>query len=914
MPAATVRMPWLAWTNRIARGMAATACVLLAGPVAAMAATAAPAPAATPAASGPRYALCDTYCALVDEHGTLVSRRLYEHVESFDGPVALYTYQGRSGAIDADGHTLVPPVYKTLYVVQDQPFLLAEADMPAGATAASSSAPVKDDDGAERSNASSGSGSGSSGSGDSSSSSDDKVVAPAPPRPVAEYVLYDFHGRVVLARNGNMVGAWQGHPYYHDCPRPDAPASACSYVFVDGHGKPALRLAYFLPVDDTLAPASLDGKHFGYIGPKLEFAVAPTYTGANPFEGNYARISTAQGGGLIDRRGRVIAPPGRYAGIYPDRDSLLITAFPSGERHCAHYLRDDGSRVPLPAGLCPYDAGRSRALGYALVTGPQGLGAVDISGHLLIAATHTRLLPLDAGHLAYSDSDSGNTAPRYGVLDTSGKPTLPMQYLDIKAGPAGTFIVRDSSGWGLANPAGKWLVPPQYADVRVLSPQLLSFKVAAHDGHGAIQVLFRPDGTRLPDTSLYEPEGVRELGNRQFAWKIYGPDRQTGLIGADGHPIVPLQRFSGDPRPLGDGWWLIHRDTPQGAQDQVYDAHGARVTELAPYTSISPFVHGAATARTHDGDAVLIDRGGHVLASYAALFPLYTDAARGDAVIEQSLDRCYVADPAAEPAPTAAQDAVDRKICADPALRALSRATEKAYYGAQSGPCVPQDFMALRRPYDKELAQCRDSACLEHAMRAFQARMAGTARQCAQSPATLKWLDHPVEPTLRVRLRRLIVQHGKNFVADPGSETDNSPEENKPEEDGLVFHALSLGGRVAVLAVQQNDAHNAPFWLLLRDRPGKGGPPQWRIVLENYGGYLRPLEATDAVHNGLPVLRTQQHVSCCEHQVDYYAYDGRRYAPSLQCTQLYDGDSPVLLCGDAAPAGPDSAAAQEQEN
>ena len=60
MPAATVRMPWLAWTNRIARGVAATACMLLAGLVAAMAATAAPVPAATPAAPGPRYALCDT--------------------------------------------------------------------------------------------------------------------------------------------------------------------------------------------------------------------------------------------------------------------------------------------------------------------------------------------------------------------------------------------------------------------------------------------------------------------------------------------------------------------------------------------------------------------------------------------------------------------------------------------------------------------------------------------------------------------------------------------------------------------------------------------------------------------------------------------------------------------------------------
>jgi hypothetical protein len=144
--------------------------------------------------------------------------------------------------------------------------------------------------------------------------------------------------------------------------------------------------------------------------------------------------------------------------------------------------------------------------------------------------------------------------------------------------------------------------------------------------------------------------------------------------------------------------------------------------------------------------------------------------------------------------------------------------------------------------------------------------------------------------------------HGGNFEEDP----DSGP-------DSLAFNALRLGGREAVVAFQQNGAHNSPFWPMLRDRPGKGKPPQWRIVLDNYGGYLRPLEGTDAVRNGLPVLRTQQHASCCEHQVDYYAYDGRRYAPSLRCTQLYDGDSPVLFCDDPAEDRRAPAGAPEKE-
>ena len=235
---------------------------------------------------------------------------------------------------------------------------------------------------------------------------------------------------------------------------------------------------------------------------------------------------------------------------------------------------------------------------------------------------------------------------------------------------------------------------------------------------------------------------------------------------------------------------------------------------------------------------------------------------------------------------------------------AAASATAQASAPAVSGPCVPQDFLALRPQYDKDLAQCRDGACLENAMRSFQARLAATARQCARSPAPMKWLDRPVEPALRARLRRLIAKHGENFEEDP----DSGP-------DSLAFNALRLGGREAVAVVQQNGAHNSPFRLMLRDRPGKGKPPPWRIVLENYGGYLRPLEGTDAVRNGLPVLRTQQHASCCEHQVDYYAYDGRRYAPSLHCTQLYDGGSPVLFCDDPAEdrRGPAGTPGKEKE-
>ena len=101
-----------------------------------------------------------------------------------------------------------------------------------------------------------------------------------------------------------------------------------------------------------------------------------------------------------------------------------------------------------------------------------------------------------------------------------------------------------------------------------------------------------------------------------------------------------------------------------------------------------------------------------------------------------------------------------------------------------------------------------------------------------------------------------------------------------------------LGKQRGVLVTSDSGAPNSPFWLFAPS--GKG---DWSEVLSDYAGYLRPLEATDMMQNGLPVLRTQQHASCCEHTVSYFAYDGRAYQPLLSCTQLYDADeTPLLFC------------------
>ncbi len=110
----------------------------------------------------------------------------------------------------------------------------------------------------------------------------------------------------------------------------------------------------------------------------------------------------------------------------------------------------------------------------------------------------------------------------------------------------------------------------------------------------------------------------------------------------------------------------------------------------------------------------------------------------------------------------------------------------------------------------------------------------------------------------------------------------------------IDFQPIALGRRQAILATAATSAHNGPIWLFLRNP--RGG---WDQIFDGYAGYLRPLEVTRTIRNGMPVLRTQQHVSCCEHSVEYYVYDGKAYKPQLSCTQLYDTDeTPLLFCND----------------
>lgn len=787
----------------------------------------------------PPFVLCGAYCAIVNAGGGLVSNRVFDRVSETTPQVIIYEHDGKRGALDAQGKRIIRPIYDSLFVLDGRPMIQGY---------------IKSRD--------------SSG-------------------PDIEF-LFDLKGHLIFKHSGGQVGAWRDHPYYVvQCDGKDGKPGSCGTFFTDEQGRVIAQFALFYQNGNgPLQVASRDGKTFGYVGPDLKFIIPPRYTRAEYFKGGYALVRDDKGMGLVDEQGHVRIVPGAFKDLFGDEDDLFYEGFTAGDRQCGRYVRRDGTPVELPAGVCPYSSDRSMQHGYALVRGPHGLGAVDANGSILIEPKYAGLGPLTSQHLAFSQEKDG----LYGMMDREGHVLIQPAYRSLRPGPAGTVVARQKDGaWVLLDDKGHRRSALSFYELEPLSDGLLSCKQRQPDGR-MVSGFIRADGTMLPQHGSATKVSGPGLPARFIISDYADGAFKKGVMDAQGRLIVPVTEHVKDIKPLGDGLWRVrHYKRDAAPVEDIYDDSGHIVQALAPYRDIAPFRDGVTTAREKaQGNPVLINAQGRVLASYAALFPQYTEQARGgDGIVMQTLDRCYVTDPAAEPEDQPVVSGADRRICDDPALRKLSRETEKTYYGVQAGPCLPEVFMKLRPAYDDAVAACADSACLRRVMLGFQQRLAAEAKACSKAPSTVTWSDKPVSKQAQRALTAVVSAQGANYE---GPEADDAA----PDGQGsLSFQALALGKLPAALVTQSTGAHNEPFWLLARNKQGK-----WRIILQDYAGYLRGFDVAGATHAGLPILRIQQHASCCEHDVQYFQYDGKKYQSRRECTQLYDDDeTPVLFCG-----------------
>ncbi|MFT4182093.1 MAG: hypothetical protein QM636_09260, partial [Rhizobium sp.] len=399
---------------------------------------------------------------------------------------------------------------------------------------------------------------------------------------------------------------------------------------------------------------------------------------------------------------------------------------------------------------------------------------------------------------------------------------------------------------------------------------------------------FTSRGEPLPLVSDMEPSPVStrtDAGDVPFFFSRNSPDPGSrlsykGLADAAGKPLIPpsyvkIENAGGD---------LLALWAPGPERIGFADRAGRIIVEPHFTDLVAPFRDGAAVMRNMQGDTILLGENGKTIASFATLFPDIANSGGGFDQVDQALDICIDPDPAAEPEERPSQKPIALKICHDPALRAQSRETEKAWRNAQTEDCLPDVFIALRPAYDQALADCIDGTCVSNAMQAFRQQLAKVARDCTISTGTAA-PKHTISASLRAQLLKRIVSRAARNGDDIADDTD---------QISISLEPIALGQREAILATAGTSAHNGPIWLFLRNL--RGG---WDQILDGYVGYLRPLEVTRTIRNGMPVLRTQQHVSCCEHSVEYYVYDGKAYKPQLSCTQLYDTDeTPLLFCND----------------
>jgi len=791
----------------------------------------------TPAqTSSARFVLCNSYCAVVDAQGNLVTPRVFEELTPFTGPVAIhYRRNGKAGAINQAGETIIPPRFGSLRSLGGLYLIGRNAN---GST-----------------------------------------------------TLFDTTGRIIVTRPNGDWAIWGGHPYY----QPDCRDAPCKTEFFDDQGQ---TIAEFFGVgiigssgalkSRTLAVASTDGKHFGLIDHSLAFVVPPRYTSIDQsdyLKGWMMVYIEGVGSGLLDATGREVVPPGRYNSFYIPTNSPFMIAYKPGVHNCATLLRLDGSEVKLPKGVCPDSLDHATRRGYGFVKNAQRLfGVIDTRGKILMPPTYPFLKWLDAERLVFGEFGNDSYLPiptRTGVVDLRGKIILPLQPAQIMTplpSAHNVYIARGENGFGLLDSNGRWVVSGQSKLFSVMSPDLvwLGAEGRFYSGKG--------EPLALTSTGVFSPRFIPSQGRLDRVFVFYQEEEQTtprkdntppktfkGLADAKGHVLIPAryEEFA----EAETGLWRVKTSTNRYG---LVDEQGKVVTEPVFWDLPVPFIDGRTVAKSESLGALLIDREGKTITSFNALFPDLALHSEKNTEVEPSLDRCFNPDPAAEPDEITPQDPATAMICADTGLRAQSRQTEKHFYNVQTGSCLPQNFLDLRPTYDRDIAACADKACLSATMTKFVRALDAEAKRCKanvlRSPkagASAKFLTPALKNRLRQRIQGDHVDYGvKDFS----------------------FSPLTLGRRPAVLASTATGPHNQPFWLFLQNRKG-----QWQGVLTSSGGYPRSIEFTDKVRKALPVLRTWQHGGCCAHSVTYFAYDGQRYQPLLSCSQCCDHDETALL-------------------
>jgi hypothetical protein len=239
--------------------------------------------------------------------------------------------------------------------------------------------------------------------------------------------------------------------------------------YVDGGGKLRLPAVYDYAESfqsNGLAVVSKDGKN-GIINTRGQFVVEPRFDSIGPFSEGRAVVSDSKGAYVIDEQGRRVTPPDKvysYIQAYSEGRALFYLMGQGESTACGYLDREGGEAIPAS-----FMEGTDFQNGKAVVKVKNGLyRLIGLKGEALTELPYAFVGPLSEGVMAYQAAEGG----KYGFVNEQGAAVIAPAFTGAQPFQEGHAVVNTAedygANYGLINTSGKFTIPAGYADIRLL--------------------------------------------------------------------------------------------------------------------------------------------------------------------------------------------------------------------------------------------------------------------------------------------------------------------------------------------------------------------------------------------------------------------------------------------------------------
>jgi len=249
------------------------------------------------------------------------------------------------------------------------------------------------------------------------------------------------------------------------------------YGFADTKGRQVIQPAYAQAenfAEGLAAVKNSEGK-WGYIDTNGTLTIPCLYDIANSFSDGLALVKLDGRYGYIDTDGNTVI------------DDDFVEAYPFFEgRACVKigelygYIDTNGDVVIDPQYTLAFDFSEGSA-----VVKDTLYQLIDTNGKPLMTSKWNSL-----SNQCYNGTLKASKGGKWGLIDASGNPVLPHNYLQIGDFSEGLCAVQTEEGWGYVNLAGELIIPCRYAYAGPFSEGFAA--VTTDDGCGYIDTQGQP--------------------------------------------------------------------------------------------------------------------------------------------------------------------------------------------------------------------------------------------------------------------------------------------------------------------------------------------------------------------------------------------------------------------------------------